>query len=399
VTASRVSSADGARANGLYTASVGHGGAAGAESIVALIRESWARVEPQSQELAKHFYAVLFQQAPETRELFPVNMQVQRGRLLRAVVHVVHMVDHPDQLSPFLAQLGRDHRKFGVLARHYAALSQALISAVRHFSGRAWSRETEQAWVQAFELITGLMSRAAEAETGPASWLGRVIGHRRLSWDVAVVQVQTGAPIPYQAGQYLSVETPRRPRLWRYFSPANAPRDDGILEFHVRAVPDGWVSRAIVAHTQAGDTWRIGPPMGQLPFHRTPGQGLLLVAGGTGLAPIKAMLEQLAQQSDSPRTELFFGGHDWPDLYDLASLREMSYRNSWLNVIPVVECEESGASAELGTLADVITRYGAWVDRDVVVCGSPAMIRATVSRMLVAGTPLEHIHYDPFVMD
>jgi NAD(P)H-flavin reductase len=77
----------------------------------------------------------------------------------------------------------------------------------------------------------------------------------------------------------------------------------------------------------------------------------------------------------------------------------MSYRNSWLNVIPVVERDEPGASAELGTLADVITRYGAWADRDVVVCGSPAMIRATVSRMLVAGTPLDHIHYDPFVMD
>jgi NAD(P)H-flavin reductase len=366
---------------------------------VALIRESWARVEPQSHELAKHFYAVLFQRAPETRELFPVNMQVQRGRLLRAVAHVVHMVDHPDQLAPFLAQLGRDHRKFGVLARHYGALSQALISAVRHFSGPAWSRETEQAWDQAFELVTGLMSRAAAAETGPASWLGRVIAHRRLSWDVAVVRVQTGAPIPYQAGQYLSVETPRRPRLWRYLSPANAPRDDGILDFHVRAVPDGWVSRAIVAHTQLGDTWRIGPPMGLLPFHRAPGRGLLLVAGGTGIAPIKAMAEQLSRQSDSPRTELFFGGQRWVDLYDLAGLREMSYRNSWLNVIPVVQEEEPGVGAELGTLAEVITRYGAWANHDVVVCGSPSMIRATVARMLVAGTPLDHIRYDPFVMD
>ena len=60
--------------------------------------------------------------APETRALFPVNMEVQRSRLLRALVHVVQMVDQPDELVPFLEQLGRDHRKFGVFAEHYDAV-------------------------------------------------------------------------------------------------------------------------------------------------------------------------------------------------------------------------------------------------------------------------------------
>ena len=49
---------------------------------------------------------------------------------------------------------------------------------------------------------------------------------------------------------------------------------------------------------------------------------------------------------------------------------------------------QPGLGAERGQLADVVTRYGAWADHDVTVCGSPAMIRSTVSRMLVAGTPL-----------
>ena len=55
-------------------------------------------------------------------------------------------------------------------------------------------------------------------------------------WDLARITVQTSEAIPYRAGQYVSVETPQRPRLWRYLSPANAPRPDGSLEFHVRAV-------------------------------------------------------------------------------------------------------------------------------------------------------------------
>ncbi|WP_425414672.1 globin domain-containing protein [Pseudonocardia spinosispora] len=370
-----------------------------ANEMVTLIRSSFAEVEDQAIEMAKHFYGVLFGIAPETRELFPANMEVQRSRLLRALVHVVQMVDQPDDLVPFLSQLGRDHRKFGVMTRHYNAVGTALLSAIAHYLGPGWTPRVQAAWTEAYGIISHAMRTAAEADKGPASWLGRVIGHRRLSWDVAMVQVQTGAPIPYRPGQYLSVETPRRPRLWRYLSPANAPREDGIIEFHVRAVQNGWVSRAIVAHSERGDTWRIGPPMGRLGVDRKSGRDLLMVAGGTGMAPIKSILEDMAQYGENPRAEVFIGGRRWEDLYDFDSLRQLSYTNPWLNVVPVVEDDEGISGAEHGTLADVVTRYGAWKDHDVLVCGSPGMIRATVSRMLVAGTPLDQIRYDPFTMD
>jgi NAD(P)H-flavin reductase/hemoglobin-like flavoprotein len=370
-----------------------------ANEMVTIIRDSFAAVAEHADAMGKYFYSVLFHIAPETRDLFPANMEVQRSRLLRALVHVVQMVDHPDDLAPFLAQLGRDHRKFGVLARHYNAVGTALLAALERQSGPAWTPRVHRAWTEAYALIGRIMREAAERDTGPASWLGRVVSHRRLSWDVAVVQVQTGQPIPYRPGQYLSVETPRRPRLWRYLSPANAPREDGVIEFHVRAVQGGWVSRAIVAHSERGDTWRIGPPMGRLSVDRNSGRDLLMIAGGTGLAPIKAILSEMSQHQENPRTEVFIGGRRWDDLYDFGNLRQMSYSNPWLNVVPVVEEDDNISGAERGTLADVVTRYGAWKDHDVVVCGSPAMIRATVSRMLVAGTPLDQIRYDPFTMD
>ena len=367
--------------------------------MVEIIRNSFAEVEDKADELSKYFYAVLFARAPETRELFPANMEIQRSRLLRALVHVVQMVDRPDDLVPFLSQLGRDHRKFGVVTRHYDAVGAALLASLEHHLGNAWIPPVADAWTTAYGVIAQAMRTAAEGERGPASWLGRVVGHRRLSWDVAMVQVQTGQPVPYQAGQYLSVETPRRPRLWRYLSPANAPRQDGVIEFHVRAVENGWVSRAIVAHTQRGDTWRIGPPMGRMTVNRESGRSQLMVVGGTGMAPIKAILEDMSRHAQNPRTEVFVGAKSWDELYDFGSLRQMSYTNPWLNVVPVVEQDDHGTGAEQGTVADVITRYGAWKDHDVLVCGSPGMIRSTVSRMLVAGTPLDQIRYDPFTLD
>jgi NAD(P)H-flavin reductase/hemoglobin-like flavoprotein len=370
-----------------------------AAGLVRTIRRSWAAVEPHADEVGQSFYARLFATAPETRELFPVNMEVQRSRLLRALVHVAQMVDQMDELVPFLEQLGRDHRKFGVVAQHYDAVGAALVTAIKEYSGDAWAPAIERAWLETYAMAARAMCTAAEAERGPASWLGRVVEHRRIGWDVAVVTVQASEPIPYRAGQYLSIETPQRPRLWRYLSPANAPREDGVLEFHVRAVTGGWVSRAIVAHSRIGDTWRIGPPMGRLDIDPRSGRDLLMVVGGTGMAPIKALLENQARRPDAPRTQVFVGGRTWEDLYDFGALRKLSYSSPWLDVIPVVETDDGASGAEKGTLADVVTRYGAWSDHDVLVCGSPAMIRATVSRMLVAGTPLDRIKYDPFTMD
>jgi NAD(P)H-flavin reductase/hemoglobin-like flavoprotein len=368
--------------------------------IASTIRSSWAVVAPRIDELGRHFYATLFGLAPATRELFPVNMEVQRSRLLRAIVHVVQMVDRPNELTPFLEQLGRDHRKFGVRSEHFDAVGMALISSIGRFSGPAWTPGIEKAWVDAYRTVAAAMRSAAAAERGPATWMGRVVGHRRVGWDLAVIGVQTSEPVPYRAGQYVSVETPQRPRLWRYLSPANAPRPDGVLEFHVRAVPGGWVSRSIVAHSRVGDTWRIGSPMGRMQASRGPRRNLLMVAGGTGVAPIRAMLEELALGNGQPRTLVFFGGRAWDDLYDFTTLRRLSYSSPWLDVIPVVERDDPvRGGAERGTLADVVTRYGAWADHDVLVCGSPAMIRATASRMLVAGMPLDRISYDPFTLD
>ncbi|MBN9113345.1 MAG: flavohemoprotein [Pseudonocardia sp.] len=370
-----------------------------AAGMVDTIRRSWALIEDRADELGRHFYATLFHNAPETRDLFPVNMEVQRSRLLRALVHVVQMVDQLDELVPFLQQLGRDHRKFGVLTEHYDAVGNALLSAISTYSGAGWTPDVEKAWTDAYAVAGKAMSEAAAAERGRASWIGRLLDHKRIGWDLAVITVQTDEPIPYQPGQYVSVETPQRPRLWRYLSPANAPRPDGTVEFHVRAVTNGWVSRAIVAHSRVGDTWRIGPPMGRMGLQQHEGRELLMVAGGTGMAPMKAVLDDLTRRPEPPRTQVFIGGRTWDDLYDFDALRRMSYAHPWLDVVPVLERDEDAAGAERGTLADVVTRYGSWSDHDVLVCGSPGMIRATVSRMLVAGTPLDRIRYDPFTMD
>jgi NAD(P)H-flavin reductase len=124
-----------------------------------------------------------------------------------------------------------------------------------------------------------------------------------------------------------------------------------------------------------------------------------MIAGGTGIAPLSSILDDLAQWGENPRVKLFYGGQTPNDLYDLEQLRALASTNPWLTVIPVWERGPAAQGAEQGTLAEVITRQGSWPNHDVLVSGSPAMIRATVSRMLVAGSALDQIKYDPFTID
>lgn len=371
----------------------------GVSHMVQLIRDSWAVVEPEADEVARFFYGMLFSLSPGTRDLFAVNMELQRSRLLRALVHVIQMVDRPDELLPFLHQLGRDHRKFGVVSSHYEAVGTALLAAIKKHAGSYWTDSVERAWAEAYTVMASAMTEAAALDDGPAWYNGELVHHERLSWDVAILRIQPDPPVPYQAGQYVSVEVPQRPRLWRYLTPANAPSDDGMLEFHVRAVEGGWVSRALVGHARVGDQWRIGAPMGRMHVDREGDRDVLMIGGGTGLAPLRSIIDELAQYGNNPRVHLFYGGRTREDLYDLENLQRLAMSNPWLSITPVLENDPSATGAEQGTLADAVARHSGWEEREVLVSGSPAMIRATVSRLLVAGVPLDQIHYDPFTLD
>src|SRR6266487_3366296 len=217
-----------------------------------LIKESWAAVEPQAEKVAQYFYAHIFYGHPEVRAMFPVMMDVQRDRLLRALVRIVQGYEHPELLVPYLKQLGRDHRKFAVAPAHYALVGESLIAALAMYGGAAWTPEVEAAWRQAYEVAAAAMVAAADdvAADEPPWWNARVVGHEQRAPDIVALTLRLDAPMRYLPGQYVTLECPRRPRLWRQYSMANAPRPDGTMDFHVKAVPGGWVSRALVHHTK-----------------------------------------------------------------------------------------------------------------------------------------------------
>lgn len=362
-----------------------------------VLRDSWALVEPRADRVAEYFYARLFLENPALRDLFPVAMNAQRVRLLRALVRVMQDIDRPHELSPFLAQLGADHRKFGVRSEHYEAVGRALVAALREYSGDGWTRQAEAVWSTAYRRMSNLMIDAADAvpSATPAWWDADVIAHERRGEDTAVVTLAPRQSYPYRAGQYLSVSTLHQERQWRPYSIANAPRPDGLLELHVRAVGAGWVSSAMVWRLRTGEVLRLGPPMGTLGLDRGSPRDILCVAGGTGLAPIKAILEDLAQWNTGRRVHLFVGARDERELYDMPALWRLAGKHPWLTVVPAVSDGPTWIG-ERGMLPDVVERYGSWTGHEVLVSGSPSMIRATLARLEDLGVPAGQVRYDPF---
>ncbi|NAZ85670.1 oxidoreductase [Kineococcus sp. T90] len=356
------------------------------------MRASFAKAAAAGDEAPLYFYSHLFLRHPEVRPMFPVSMVHQRDRLFRALGQVVDLVDDLDTLVPVLQQLGRDHRKFGTLAAHYPAVGASLLATLQHFDG-AWDESLARDWGAAYELVAKVMVDAAEgAAQEPAWWEAKVVTHEVRSLDVAVLRLQTQVPLGYRAGQAVSVETELRPRLWRYYWPAGAARPDGLLELHVQAHDGGPVSSALVRHVGVGDVLRLGPAQGAATLLES-GRDLLMVASGTGLAPLKAMVGEVAATSPGRRVHLFAGARDEAGLYDLPDLRRLEAEHPWLTVTPVVTGEGRAARSahEHGDLPEVVLRHGPWTARDVHVAGDQRTVERTVEALTAHGVPPERV--------
>ncbi len=346
-----------------------------------------------------YFYERVFATSPDTRTLFPMSMSAQRDLMLAAMTQVIWSLDSEAACTELLERLGRDHRKFGVTERHYGAFFDALRDTVRYFTGPDWREEVAVAWQGALSYISTAMraAAAADAAQSPPWWIAEIVSHELRSPGVAVLQLAPSEPLPYQAGQYVPVQVTRWPRVWRPFSIANAPRRGGLIGLHVKAVPGGLVSNSLVYHSVVGDTVLLGASAGEMSLADND-RDLLCVAGGTGLAPIKAVIEQAiaaAAAGLAREITLFVGAQQQFDLYDLEDLQLLESAYPPLRVVPVLS-DEPGYGGLTGMLPDVVHEHGGseLSGTEAYLCGPPQMVRRAAA-LLSSSIPQAQIHYDP----
>ena len=360
-----------------------------------LVKQSFARVSADAPAAMEYFYARLFTLNPSIRSLFPTSMTVQREQMFAALMRLIWSLDSQPECTELLRRLGREHRRFGVLDKHYAAFFAALRDTVRHCVGTAWTTETASAWQGALDYFAVTMRRAAAEASGSLPWwVAEIVSHELRSPGIAVLRLRTEQPLPYLAGQYVPVQVTRWPRTWRPYSIATAPRPTGLLELHVRAVPGGLVSNTLVYQSDVGDCVLLGAADGAMTLAETD-RDLVCVAGGTGLAPIKAIVEQAIslERTGQPRKiTLFVGARQQFDLYDLEDLQLLEATCPQLRVIPVLS-EQPSFAGRTGLLPEVAAEDGLFENAEVYVCGPDAMVRQTTA-LFGARVPPGQIHYD-----
>ncbi len=221
-----------------------------------------------------------------------------------------------------------------------------------------------------------------------------------LAHDVIALYLRLPAveTFTHEAGQYIDVLLAGGRR--RSFSIASPPRDRGLLELHVRRVPGGeFTDRLFAANPEKG-LLSIEGPLGAFRYHPPEGPAdtpMLMLAGGTGYAPLNSILHHLAALGSERPVTLYFGVRTERDLYADAAIRELAGRAPGLRYVPVLSEPSPAWSGKRGLVHEAaLADHDRLSDVDIYASGPPAMIIALRRDFLARGARPSRLYVDSF---
>lgn len=226
---------------------------------------------------------------------------------------------------------------------------------------------------------------------------GRVVIQQRLTHDITRLVIQLDESLAYQAGQYAEVTLDCLPAQTRSFSFASPSQAEAQVSFFIRKVPGGLFTEHVDKHSLVGQAVSVSGPKGDFVLSSEAGP-LLLVAGGSGLAPLLAMLQDALEKGCQRQTSLLFGAREERDLYALEQINNIAAQwRAPFRFVPVLSEVKADASwrgakglitAQLAALLEPAT--------EVYLCGPPAMIDSAVDLLKQHGVARERVHADRF---
>jgi len=226
----------------------------------------------------------------------------------------------------------------------------------------------------------------------------RVARMQRLAPDVQQVflRLPSVERLEFAPGQYLDVLLEEGQR--RSFSIASPPHDSELLELHVRHVRGGRFTGRLFGAQGAGTLLRIEGPLGQF-IYREQDSPALLIAGGTGFAPLKAMLRHALERGSSRSLELYWGARTAADLYEDERLLEWTRQYPRLRYQAVLShaSQVTRAHHRLGWVHQaVLADHPRLESYDVYAAGPPGLITAVRGSFPAHGLPAEQLSFDSF---
>jgi CDP-4-dehydro-6-deoxyglucose reductase, E3 len=199
----------------------------------------------------------------------------------------------------------------------------------------------------------------------------------------------------YLPGQYMNIVLPDSGV--RSFSMASAPKD-GLVDFHIRRLERGRFTDERLSRLRPGDRLDVELPLGSFCFRAEDYRPLLMVATGTGLAPLKAMLEQLMDCDDCPPVSLYWGTRTAEDLYLHDAITRWSERLYEFNYVPVLSRPDAAWQGRRGYVQDAVCAdLDDLSEHAIYLCGSPQMISSAKQAFLARGASAAHLYSEGFI--
>jgi CDP-4-dehydro-6-deoxyglucose reductase, E3 len=237
------------------------------------------------------------------------------------------------------------------------------------------------------DLDIELEHAGAQGRVPAGEHVARVTNLEPLASDVLrlTLQLPQGTTLPFRAGQYINILLDDGQR--RAFSFANAPQVRDHIELHVRRIPGGRFTGQVFTQMKVGDTLRFEGPLGDFSL-RESDSPILFVAGATGFAPIKSIVEDAFARGVTRPMWLYWGVRKRADLYALALAEQWQREHGNFRVVPVLSDPDPAAPGVGRTglvheamLADFPDLQG----HEVYVCGSVKMVEAAVPAFMAQG--------------
>ena len=227
----------------------------------------------------------------------------------------------------------------------------------------------------------------------------RVVKLERAAHDVMVVSLKLpeNQRLAFMAGQYVDILL--KDNQTRSFSLANAPHDDAVLELHVRHVPGGRFTDHLFNKMQEKELVRLRGPLGTFFLREASERPVILVAGGTGFAPIKALVEHAAASGIRRMMDFFWGVRARRDLYrhELAeSWMQTKVLRRYTPVLSEPQADDAWRGRTGFVHSEVLADYADFSEHEVYACGPPAMIEGIKHHFFERGLSADRLFYDSF---
>lgn len=228
----------------------------------------------------------------------------------------------------------------------------------------------------------------------------QITARRKLSPDIwqLVLAIDGDSSLQFDAGQFVEVKVPGTDE-WRAYSMANAPEDGKKIELIIKELPDGRFSNVLAQSLAEGDRLAVRGPYGQFKLQEGSAP-IVMVAGGSGMAPVLSMLRFLSAQRSAREIVFYYGVRSPNDLICSAEIAAIAATLPGFSYVPAVAQTDESSSwdGELGLVTDAIERLsGNLRSSDAYLCGPPAMIDAAVEVLKRKGLFGARIRFDKFV--